>query len=69
MASKKFTIWYDVGFGREEEEVEADSLEEAEQQAYEAFSEACEGQHSWGVEEAATEAGEGEAEAEEPEGP
>jgi len=47
----KYKIWYDVGFGREEETIEASNEDEAGEAAYEAFSEACESQHNWGFEE------------------
>jgi len=58
----KWKIWYDVGFGRESEIIEADSEDEALEAAYEAFSEACESQHNYGAEELSEEAAEGESE-------
>ncbi len=36
----KYKIRYNVGYGREEEEIEARSADEANEAAYEAFSEA-----------------------------
>ncbi len=47
----KYKIWYNVGYGREEEEIEARSADEANEAAYEAFSEACESAYDWGAEE------------------
>lgn len=46
----KFKIWYNVGYGREEEEIEARSEDEALEAAYEAFSEACEAAYDFGAE-------------------
>ncbi len=46
----KFKIWYNVGYGREEEEIEAASEDEANEAAYEAFSEACEAAYDFGAE-------------------
>ncbi len=57
----RYKIWYTVGYGREEEEIEAGSEDEANEAAYEAFSQACEGTYDWGAEELE----EGEAEEEE----
>lgn len=54
----KWKIWYDVGYGRKEELIEADDTDEAAEAAYEAFSqacEACESRHSWGWSPAGTE--------------
>jgi hypothetical protein len=47
----KYKIWYDIGYGREEEEIEADSDDEAADAAYEAFAQACEGQFHFGYDE------------------
>jgi hypothetical protein len=58
----KWKIWYDVGFGREDGSmVEAESEDEALEAAYEEFTQACDSQHSYGVEEEETDeaAGEG----------
>ena len=55
----KWKIWYDVGFGREEEEIEAETEDEAGLVAYEAFAQACESAHSWGQELVSGEVGEG----------
>ena len=50
----KWKIWYDVGFGRKEEEIEADFEDEAGEVAYEAFVEACESALLWGFEKLAS---------------
>ncbi len=47
----KWKIWYDVGFGREEEIIEAETEDDASEASYEAFSQACESSHSYGCEE------------------
>ncbi len=47
----RFKIWYNVGHGREEEEIEAASEDEANEVAYEAFAEACEAAYDFGAEE------------------
>lgn len=47
----KFRVWYDIGGGRQEWEIEAENEDEALEEAYETFSEDCEERFSWGVEE------------------
>ena len=63
----KWKIWYNVGFGREEQVIEADSEDEALEAAYEDFSQACENQYDYGAEELSEEAGAVEDEDEETE--